>query len=241
MISAAADLMYVRGVNAVALDDVRAATGTSKSQLYKHFPDGKPELVRAVVAQRAEQILAREEQRLKRSKSMSGLRRWCDALVQGAAMQGGAHGCALGNLVVELSDQDEQAHTSLLVRRDSSADSRASGSQLRSSVFPRTRSVTAEPKPAGRAANSTATTPPPTRSTRGGTCVMVAKSPICPRARLRQPEYFLRHVRASAGGHNDRVSGNQNVFGVIGIRHAHSSLAAQPAEPMKYCYPSLPQ
>ena len=40
MISAAADLMYVRGVNAVALDDVRAATGTSKSQLYKHFPDG---------------------------------------------------------------------------------------------------------------------------------------------------------------------------------------------------------
>lgn len=41
MISAAADLMYVRGVNAVALDDVRAATGTSKSQLYKHFPDGK--------------------------------------------------------------------------------------------------------------------------------------------------------------------------------------------------------
>ena len=113
MISAAADLMYVRGVNAVALDDVRAATGTSKSQLYKHFPDGKPELVRAVVALRAEQILAREEQRLKRLKSMSGLRRWRDALVQGAALQGGAHGCALGNLVVELSDQDEQARTSL--------------------------------------------------------------------------------------------------------------------------------
>ena len=113
MISAAADLMYVRGVNAVTLDDVRAATGTSKSQLYKHFPDGKPELVRAVVALRAEQILAREEQRLERLKSMSGLRRWRDALVQGAALQGGAYGCALGNLVVELSDQDDQARTSL--------------------------------------------------------------------------------------------------------------------------------
>lgn len=113
MISAAADLMYVRGVNAVALDDVRAATGTSKSQLYKHFPDGKPELVRAVVALRAEQILAREEQRLKRLKSLSGLRRWRDALLQGAALQGGAHGCALGSMVMELSDQDEQARTSL--------------------------------------------------------------------------------------------------------------------------------
>lgn len=50
MIASAAELMYVRGVNAVTLDDVRAATGTSKSQLYKHFPGGKPELVRAVVA-----------------------------------------------------------------------------------------------------------------------------------------------------------------------------------------------
>ncbi|MCC9184514.1 TetR/AcrR family transcriptional regulator [Mycolicibacterium mageritense] len=113
IVSSAADLMYVRGVNAVTLDDVRAATGTSKSQLYKHFPTGKPELVRAVVALRAEQVLAREEQRLARIKSMSGLRRWRDALVQGAALQGGAHGCALGSMVIELSDQDEQARASL--------------------------------------------------------------------------------------------------------------------------------
>jgi AcrR family transcriptional regulator len=105
--------MYIRGVNAVTLDDVRAATGTSKSQLYKHFPAGKPDLVREVVAWRAEQILAREEQRLERLKSMSGLRRWRDALIQAADLRGGAYGCALGNLVVELSDQDEHARTSL--------------------------------------------------------------------------------------------------------------------------------
>ena len=114
MISSAADLMYIRGVNAVTLDDVRAATGTSKSQLYKHFPDKfTAELVRAVVALRAEQILAREEQRLARLKSMSGLRRWRDALVQGAALQGGAYGCALGNFVAELADQDDHARTAL--------------------------------------------------------------------------------------------------------------------------------
>lgn len=113
MVSAAADLMYVRGINAVTLDEVRAATGTSKSQLYRHFPAGKPELVRAVVALRAEMILTREEQRLARFKSMSGLRRWRDALVQGAALRGGAHGCALGSMVIELSDQDEQARNSL--------------------------------------------------------------------------------------------------------------------------------
>ncbi|WP_313888654.1 TetR/AcrR family transcriptional regulator [Mycolicibacterium sp. CBMA 226] len=113
MIAAAADLMYVRGVNAVTLDDVRAATGTSKSQLYKHFPDGKPELVRAVVTLRGEQVMAREGERLARLRSMSGLRRWRDALIQGAALQGGAYGCALGNLVVELADQDDQARSSL--------------------------------------------------------------------------------------------------------------------------------
>ncbi len=113
MISSAAELMYVRGVNAVTLDDVRAATGTSKSQLYKHFPDGKPELVRAVVDLRAEQILAREEQRLGRLKSISGLRRWRNAIVQAAGLRGGAYGCTLGNLVVELADQDESARTSL--------------------------------------------------------------------------------------------------------------------------------
>jgi TetR/AcrR family transcriptional repressor of nem operon len=113
LISSAADLMYVRGTHAVTLDDVRAATGTSKSQLYKHFPAGKPELVRAVVALRADRILAREEQRLARLKSMNGLRRWRDALVQGAALQGRAYGCALGSMVVELSDQDEQVRSAL--------------------------------------------------------------------------------------------------------------------------------
>jgi TetR/AcrR family transcriptional regulator, transcriptional repressor for nem operon len=113
IVSSAADLMYIRGVNAVTLDDVRAATGTSKSQLYKHFPAGKTDLIRAVVELRAEQILAREEERLQRLKSMSGLRRWRDALMQAASLRGGAYGCALGSLAIEVSDQDEQARSSL--------------------------------------------------------------------------------------------------------------------------------
>jgi AcrR family transcriptional regulator len=42
IVLAAADLMYAKGVNATTLDDVRAATGTSKSQLYRHFPTRMP-------------------------------------------------------------------------------------------------------------------------------------------------------------------------------------------------------
>src|ERR1700753_1910803 len=112
ILDAAAEMMYVKGVNAVTLDDVRAATATSKSQLYHHFSD-KSELVRAVLAMRADQILAREEQRLQLLKSMTGLRRWRNALLQAAALQNGAYGCALGSMAIELSDQDEEARVAL--------------------------------------------------------------------------------------------------------------------------------
>jgi TetR/AcrR family transcriptional regulator, transcriptional repressor for nem operon len=112
IVTAAADLMYVKGVNATTLDDVRAASSTSKSQLYQHFDD-KEELVRAVVALRAEQILEREQVRLERFRSFRALERWRDALVQNNALQNGAYGCALGSMASELSDQDDVARRTL--------------------------------------------------------------------------------------------------------------------------------
>ncbi len=112
IVAAAAELMYVKGVNATTLDDVRAASNTSKSQLYNHFPD-KEELVRAVVAARAAQVLERERGYLQRLKSFRGLVRWRDALVQRNALQNGAYGCALGSMASELADQDDQARVML--------------------------------------------------------------------------------------------------------------------------------
>ncbi|WP_278191857.1 TetR/AcrR family transcriptional regulator, partial [Streptomyces spinosisporus] len=53
---AAVDMMYVKGVSLTTLDDVRAASGTSKSQLYRHYPD-KDALVRDVVALQAADVL----------------------------------------------------------------------------------------------------------------------------------------------------------------------------------------
>ena len=112
MVRAAADLMYVKGVHATTLDDVREATGTSKSQLYRHFPD-KDSLVHAVIARRGHQIMTRETQRLGRFNSFSGLVRWRNALIQASALHDGAYGCALGSMANELSDRDEQARTLL--------------------------------------------------------------------------------------------------------------------------------
>jgi AcrR family transcriptional regulator len=112
IVRAAADLMYVKGVHATTLDDIRAATATSKSQLYRHFPE-KDDLVHAVIALRGQQILERETQRLGRLNSFSGLIRWRNALVQVNSLQDGAYGCALGSMASELADQDEQARASL--------------------------------------------------------------------------------------------------------------------------------
>jgi AcrR family transcriptional regulator len=112
IVQAAADLMYVRGVNATTLDDIRAATGTSKSQLYRHFSD-KDALIHAVIALRGQQVLERETRRLGRLSSFSGLTRWRNALVQVNALQDGAYGCALGSMANELADTDEQARASL--------------------------------------------------------------------------------------------------------------------------------
>jgi len=112
IVQAAADLMYVRGVNATTLDDVIAASSTSKSQLYRHFPS-KEDLVHAVIALRGQQVMARENQRLERLSSFRGLIRWRDALVQANSLQNGAYGCALGSMANELADQDEQAVVSL--------------------------------------------------------------------------------------------------------------------------------
>ncbi|MFD9735206.1 TetR/AcrR family transcriptional regulator [Umezawaea sp. NPDC059074] len=112
ILDAAANLMYVKGVNATTLDDVRAISNTSKSQLYQHFPD-KTALVRAVVSLRSEQILEREQRSLQRLRSFHGLERWRDALVQNNALQKGAYGCALGSMASELSDQDEVSRVTL--------------------------------------------------------------------------------------------------------------------------------
>src|ERR1700744_943037 len=112
IVRAAADLMYVKGVSGTTLDDVREATGTSKSQLYRHFPD-KEALVRAVIALRGQQVIERETDRLGRLNSYSGLVRWRNALIAANALQNGAYGCALGSMASELADQDEQARTPL--------------------------------------------------------------------------------------------------------------------------------
>lgn len=112
IVAAAADLMYVQGVGDTTLDDVLAASGVSKSQLYHHF-DGKEPLVRAVIDHVGERVIERERDALGHVSTIAGLRRWRDALVQNNALRHGAYGCALGTLASEVSDQDDLGRLAL--------------------------------------------------------------------------------------------------------------------------------
>ncbi|MFE4175721.1 TetR/AcrR family transcriptional regulator [Streptomyces sp. NPDC056909] len=61
IVESAARLIRDRGPAKVGLDDIRAATSTSKSQLFHYFPDGKADLLLAVARHEAEQVLAEQQ------------------------------------------------------------------------------------------------------------------------------------------------------------------------------------
>jgi AcrR family transcriptional regulator len=89
IVASADELIALKGAAATTLDEVTAASGTSKSQLYRHFPD-KSALVQAVIALRGGRVLEREEQHLRRIDSFSGLDRWCKAILQRVTARRGA-------------------------------------------------------------------------------------------------------------------------------------------------------
>ncbi len=104
--------MHAQGVAATKIDEVLAASSTSKSQFYQHFQD-KSELVYEVITLRADEVLSWQRLRLEKVDSFRGLQQWRDATVQRCALRHGLWGCELGSLAAELSDSDDKARASL--------------------------------------------------------------------------------------------------------------------------------
>jgi TetR/AcrR family transcriptional repressor of nem operon len=109
---AAAQLIHEHGVAGTSLDEVRAATGTSKSQLYHYFED-KAALVRAVVERQVQSVLQPGDE-LDRVTSLAGLRAWRHGVVAQSAARGCVSGCPLGRLTHELSDSDPASRAALV-------------------------------------------------------------------------------------------------------------------------------
>lgn len=97
-------LMYQRGVRATNLDDVLAAAGCGKSQLYHYFDD-KADLVGAVIDRQLELVLAAQPA-LTRIHSWATFDQWLAAILGMHAAPGGPFACPLGTLAAELKNDE---------------------------------------------------------------------------------------------------------------------------------------
>lgn len=113
IVAAAADLVHRDGAARTSLDEVRAAAGASKSQLYHYFAD-KDALVREVIALQTARVLGAQQPDLDSFDSMEGLRRWRDRIVALVRQSDFRGGCPVGSLASELADQSEPARTRLV-------------------------------------------------------------------------------------------------------------------------------
>ena len=102
IIDAAATLMYQRGVGLTTLDDVLAAAGAGKSQLYHYF-DSKAELVAAVIERQLELVLA-QQPTLEHINSWEGIDGWVKGILALHSAPGGPFACPLGTMASELKN-----------------------------------------------------------------------------------------------------------------------------------------
>ncbi|MFE2965128.1 TetR/AcrR family transcriptional regulator [Streptomyces sp. NPDC059340] len=100
IIEGAAEVLRERGVPFTTLDDIRARTGTSKSQLFHYFPEGKDELLLAVAQFEADRVLEDQQPHLGRLDSWESWYQWRDAVVERYERQGDQ--CPLGSLFLQV-------------------------------------------------------------------------------------------------------------------------------------------
>lgn len=105
IVEATADRILAAGIGATSLDDVRADSSTSKSQLFHYFPGGKAELVRAVVAFQGQRVV--DAQGDGALDTYEKWERWRAALLQHYGSMHG-WGCPIGSLASEAAGTDPE-------------------------------------------------------------------------------------------------------------------------------------
>ncbi|WP_018546318.1 TetR/AcrR family transcriptional regulator [Streptomyces sp. LaPpAH-108] len=101
IVEGAAEEIRERGATETTLDDIRARTATSKSQLFHYFPGGKEELLLAVARHEAGRVLSDQQPHLGALTSWHAWWDWRDAVVDRYRAQG--QRCPLGTLTSQLT------------------------------------------------------------------------------------------------------------------------------------------
>lgn len=95
----------------VTLDDVRAITATSKSQIFHYFPGGKEELLLTVARYEADRVLDDQQPHLGALTTWAAWKRWRDAVV--ARYQAQGRQCPLGALMSQVGSTPGAAEVSV--------------------------------------------------------------------------------------------------------------------------------
>lgn len=109
IIAGAAAVARARGVANTSLDDVRAATCTSKSQLFHYFPEGKTQLLLAVAQHEADRVLADQQPHLDHLTSWQAWQAWRDLVVERYRQQG--QNCPLSVLISQIGPGSSETRT----------------------------------------------------------------------------------------------------------------------------------
>lgn len=95
------------GIGGTTLDDVRAETLTSKSQLFHYFPGGKAELVRAVAEWEGDQLMRAQEPHIHDLSTWQSWEAWRQGLVE-YYIGLGRWACPIGSLTAQLALTDDE-------------------------------------------------------------------------------------------------------------------------------------
>lgn len=107
IVEGAAALIRERGIAEVAMDDIRAATATSKSQLFHYFPGGRTELLAAVAQHEADRVIDDQRPAIDDLSTWDSWQAW-QALVIERYVRQGEH-CPLAALTSELGKSSPEA------------------------------------------------------------------------------------------------------------------------------------
>jgi TetR/AcrR family transcriptional regulator, transcriptional repressor for nem operon len=112
IVTAAAELIFERGVAGTGMEDIKEAAGVSSSQLYHYFAD-KQALVHAVIGHQSDAVLAAQEPLLGKLDSLDALRAWRDQAVAIERQLQCRGGCPIGALAGELAESDPEARADI--------------------------------------------------------------------------------------------------------------------------------
>src|SRR2546426_3630473 len=115
ILQAAAELIAEKGTAGMSLDNVRARTGASRSQLYHYFED-RDDLVHAVIDVTIDAVLDTQGELLDHLDSWAGIDRWFDSLVQHQIGRQACGGCPLGSLRRQLAESASDARAANAAR-----------------------------------------------------------------------------------------------------------------------------